>query len=55
MTDVTYMWHLTPMQFGVCCKCSVAIDVKDKPMKIAKRIDGFLATLCPKYQVQGEF
>ena len=28
------------------------IGVSDKPMKMAKTVDGFSAALCPKYRVQ---
>ena len=31
------------------------IGVGDKPMNMAKNIDGFLADLCPKYRLWGEF
>ena len=31
------------------------MDVRDKPVKMAKKVDGFLAALCPKYQAWGEF
>ena len=31
----------------------LVIVVRDKPMKMAKKVDGFLAILWPKYRVRG--
>ena len=31
------------------------IGVMDKPMKMAKNVNGFSAALCPKYRLRGNF
>ena len=47
------MSHLTPTQFGECswyyeALQMLVIGVRDKPMKMAKNVDGFSAALWPK-------
>ena len=47
------------MRFEACSYNNEAfqmfiIGVKDKHMKMAKNIDGFLDTLCPKYRAWEE-
>ena len=31
------------------------IGIDNKPMKMPKKGDGFLAAICPKYEIQAEF